>query len=256
MNVRSVYKKLGIFIAMSALAVGAFLVYALAGLGAHPIEFAEPPAFVEKYAAQLDHSDSPPLAMTPGSGSGGPGTDAESANMTADFSKEDAVVRNVILGGASPDILLRLFAHSDRTQRVKAALAFASVNAELTHDEESGFADKRGQFWKDVAPHVPDIQNALFEALIVSAEEEAENYIPYTLAWMPDQGQATVELLAWAAKHHPDPWVRKFSVFFVVQHGDNEDLASPLLRDRTHDPEYRVRKEVLDQRLRRLLEGS
>ena len=70
---------------------------------------------------------------------------------------------------------------------------------------------------------------------------------------MPGQDHKTAEVLAWAAKHHPDPWVRRFSVFFVVEHGGHEEFAGPLLRNRTHDPDYRVRKEVLDQRFRRFI---
>ena len=130
------------------------------------------------------------------------------------------------------------------------ASAFAAVNTEFTHNEESGFPEKREQFWVDVEEHLPDIQNALSEALITSAEEGTANLIPYTLAWMPGQNLETVELLAWAAKHHPDWWVRRFSVYFVVKFGGDEELDDQLLRNRTHDPDCRVRKQVLDLRFR------
>ena len=46
---------------------------------------------------------------------------------------------------------------------------------------------------------------------------------------------------------------RRFSVFFVAQFGDNDELATQVLASQTHDPEYRVRKEVLDQRIRRIM---
>ena len=130
-------------------------------------------------------------------------------------------------------------------------MAFSAVNVKFSHNEETGFAEKRRQFWLDVEEHLPDIQNALSEALITSAEEGTANYIPYTLAWMPGQGRETVELLSWAAKHHPYWWVRRFSVYFVVEFGQNQELANQLLQNRTHDPEYRVRKEVLDLRIKR-----
>ena len=68
---------------------------------------------------------------------------------------------------------------------------------------------------------------------------------------MPGQGRETLELFAWAAKHHPDWWVRRFSVYFVVKFGQHEELAGPLLQNRTHDPDYRVRKQVLDLRFKR-----
>ena len=250
MNISFTFKNLIIATAVVAMVVVVFLVHALAGLSARPVVFADPPAFVERYAAEMDHSDpsSPPKEPET---DGGHVDESESAKMTTDFSNEDALVRNVILDGESPDVLLRLFTHPEKAQRVKMASAFAAVNIEFTHDEESGFAEKRRQFWVDVEEHLPDIQNALSEALIASAEEGTTTYIPYTLAWMPGQDRETVEMLAWAAKHHPDPWVRRFSVYFVVRYGGHEELAGPLLRNRTHDPDYRVRKEVLDQRLRR-----
>lgn len=242
MSINIPFKKLFLATAVVALVVGVFLVHALAGLGAQPVAFVDPPAFVERYAADMDHSE-PPSAST----------EPDAAKLTTDFSEEDALVRHVILDGNSPNLLLRLFAHPEKAKRVKVALALAALNAELTHDEPSGFAAKREQFWVDVEEHLADIQNALYEALIASAEEGTSNRIPYTLAWMPGQGEETIEVLAWAAKHHPDPWVRRFSVFFVVEFGENEDLAVALLSDRTHDPDYKVRKEVLDQRIRRLL---
>jgi len=254
MNSRFVSNKLVLSAAVVVLAVAAFLVYALAGLGAGPIAFAPPPAFVDQYSAQWNASaalSAPPDIISPGP-SGEDGT----TKITGDFAEEDALVRRVILGGESPDPLMRQFVHPDKAQRVRVASAFAAVNAELTHDEESGFADKRTQFWEDTAAQVSDIQNALFEALITSAEEKTTNYIPYTLAWMPGQGSETVEILAWAANHHPDPWVRRFSVFFVVEFGQNEALSGSLLRSRTHDPAYRVRREVLEQRFKRLFAAS
>ena len=175
----------------------------------------------------------------------------ESAKMTEDLSKQKALVRNVIFDGESPAQILGLFNHPEKTQRVKIASALAAVNIKFTHDEESGFAEKRKQFWLDVAADLPNIQNALYEALIMSAEEGTRSRIPYTLAWMPGQANETIEVLAWAAKHHPDPWVRKLSVFFVAEFGQNEQLIDSLLQNRTHDPDYKVRKEVLNQRMNR-----
>jgi len=146
---------------------------------------------------------------------------------------------------------MRLFAHPEKAQRVKIATAFAAVNAKFSHNEETGFSKKRRKLWVDAKDNLPDMQNALYEALIASAEQGKTNQIPYTLAWMPGQGHETVELLAWAAKHHPDPWVRNFSVYFVVKFGGDEELAAPLLQNRTHDPDYGVRKRVLDLRISR-----
>ncbi|MCW8878409.1 MAG: hypothetical protein OQK51_15275 [Kangiellaceae bacterium] len=258
MKISSTYKKLIIVTAVIAMAVAGFFVHTLAGLNASPVVFDDPPAFVERHAAELDHlAASPPLRE---SGTDGGHVDdsvvekSESWRQSMDFSNDERLVLKAILDGKSPDVLLRLFTHPQKIQRVKVASAFGSLNVKLTHHEESGFADKRNQFWKDAKEHLPDIQNALYEALITSAEEGTKSYIPYTLAWMPGQGHETVEVLAWAAKHHPDPWVRRFSVFFVVEFGRNEELADSLLQDRVHDPEYQVRKEVLDQRIRRFKE--
>lgn len=255
MNISSTFRRLIIATAVVAIGVVVFLVHALAGLSARPVVFADPPGFVERYAAEMDHSDpsSPPKEPET---DGGHVDESESAKLMMDFSNEEALVFKVIMDGESLDALLRLFTHPEKAQRVKVASAYAAVNIRFTHNEESGFPEKRSQFQVDVEEHLPDIQNALFEALIASAEEGATTYIPYTLAWLPGQGRETVELLAWAAKHHPDPWVRRFSVFFVVEHGRDEELAGPLLRNRIHDPDYRVRKEVLDQRFRRFISTS
>ena len=255
MKISSKFKKLIMAIGVIALVVGAYLVYALAGLGSSPVVFADPPAFVEQYAAEMEHSD--PSTLTQRSEFESVRVDAsnsvELAKKLADLSSDEAFVFNVIMQSQSLDMLLGLFAHPEKAQRVKIAAALGSVNTTFTHDEESGFADKREQFWKDVVEHLPNIQNALFEALITSAEEGTKNYIPYTLAWMAGQGRETVEVLAWAAKHHHDWWIRRFSVYFVVRFGGHEDLAGPLLKDRTHDPDYRVRREVLDRRISRLI---
>lgn len=250
MSIGSILKKVSIVAAVVTIGVIAFLIHALGGLGARPVAFADPPPFVEQYASDMHHSDhlSPPRGLETGSEQV---AESEFAQLTADLSNEEVFVFNVIMNGTSTDMLLHLFAHPEKAQRVKVASAFAAVNVKYSHNEESGYPEKRVQFWVDVEEHLPDIQNALSEALIASAEDGTTSYIPYTLAWMPGQGHETVELLAWAAKHHPDPWVRRFSVYFVVRFGGDEEIAGPLLRDRAHDPDYRVRKEVLDRRYSR-----
>lgn len=258
MKISSRYKKLVIVSAFIAISVAGFLTYSLAGLGVTPIVFDNPPVFVEHYAANLEHSlpNQSKGVQSRGGHADNPVDKKTKAielppwRQEMNFSEDEKLVLKVILDGASPEVILRLFTHPDKTQRVKVASAFALLNIKLTHHEESGFADKRNQFWKYADKHIPDIQNGLYEALIASAEEGTKSYIPYTLAWMPGQGRETVEVLAWAAKHHPDPWVRRFSVYFVVQFGGIEDIADSLLEDRVHDPEYNVRKEVLDQRIR------
>lgn len=250
MNISSTFKNLIIATAVVAMVVVVFLVHALAGLSARPVVFADPPAFVERYVTEMDHSDPSSQPTEPEIGGGQVAT-SEFAKLTAGLSNEEALVFNVILDGESSDVLLRLFAHPEKAQRVKVAMAFAAVNVKFSHNEETGFAEKRRQFWLDVEEHLPDIQNALSEALIASAKEGTTNRVPYTLAWLPGQGRETVELFAWAAKHHPDPGVRRSSVYYVVKVGGDEELAGPLLRNRTHDPDYSVRKLALDLRFRR-----
>ncbi|TRY32619.1 hypothetical protein [Aliiglaciecola sp. M165] len=250
MIIGATLKKIFMATAAVAIVVGAFLVYALAGLGARPVLFAEPPSFVKKYATTLQYSNAYPLDASKTVGK--QLDETESVKITTDFLKEEALVRKVFFEDESPGLILPLFAHPDRTQRVKIASAFSAVNVKFTHDEESGFPEKRRQFWLDVKEHIPNIKNALFEALAASAKEGSKSTIPYTLAWMPGQDHETVEFFAWSAKHHPDQWVRRFSVYFVVEFGENEELASSLLQDRTHDPDYGVRREVLDLRIKRL----
>ena len=249
MNTRLPIKNIIFAIVAIAAVVVAFLIHALAGLNARPVAFNSPPAFVEHYAKSLEQSQPSAIADAAQETREQP---AASANITEDFSAEEELVRSVMFDNQSPTSLLELFRHPDKAQRIRVALAFAAINTRYTHDEASGFPEKRRQFWIEVERHLPDIENALFEALIASAKENTQNKIPYTLAWMPGQDHETVALFDWAAKHHSDPWIRRFCVYFVVAFGENEALASALLENRKHDPDYNVRKEVLDLQFRRL----
>lgn len=228
-----------------ALLISVFYVHALAGLASDPVTFVEPPAFVKKYVSDKYKQD---LIE--------PNKDENPAKLTTDYFNQAALVRNVIVNGDSTDELLALFTHPEKAQRVKIAFAFADVNIKLSHDEGTDFDNKRKAFWNKMNAHSADIQSALFEALITSAEERTRTFIPYTLAWwMQDNKPKTVEMLNWAAKHHPDPWVRNFSVYYVIQFGDNEEYAKELIEDRTHDPVFKVRHRILEQRFRRFEEA-
>lgn len=248
MTIRISVKKLAIVVAFVITLVAAFFINVLAGLSSHPIVYAEPPAFVERYAAKMEHS----VRGHEQSGN------IKKTGLSTNFSKEEALMHSVFFEDEPVNELLRLFTHPEKAQRVKMAAAFSAVNVEFSHNEESGFPDKRREFWnnEEVLEHESDIQNALFEALITSAEEGTSSKIPYTLAWwMPTQYEEKIEVMDWAAKHHPDPWVRRFCVFFVVEYGRNEEIAVALLKSRKDDPDYRIRKEVLDQRFRRFTGG-
>jgi hypothetical protein len=192
------FRKLLIAAAIVISLFGALIVYALAGLGANPVVFAGPPPFVEEFATRFQNTNRIAMEMQPA-------TDCRYIKQSdfAELSPEEQLVRNVFFCNASPDLFLQLFTHPEKEQRVRIAAAFAAVNAEFTHDEESGFSEKREQFWIDSEKHLPNMRNALFEALITSAEKGEISYIPYTMAWMPGQGHETVELLAWAIEHHP-----------------------------------------------------
>jgi len=250
MYIRFTFKNLIIATAVVTMMVVVFLIHALAGLSASPVVFAEPPAFVERYVTEMEHSDPLSQPTVPEIGRGQLAT-SKFVKLTAGLSAEEALVFNVVLDGESSDVLMRLFAHPEKAQRVKIATAFAAVNAKFSHNEETGFSKKRQKLWVDAKDNLPDMQNALYEALIASAEQGKTNQIPYTLAWMPGQDSETLELFVWAAKHHPAMWVRKSSVYFVVKLGGDEELAGQLLRNRSHDPDYKVRKEALDLRFRR-----
>lgn len=243
------FKKTLIAITIVMSSVSALIVYALAGLGARPVVFADPPVFVEQYAAKFQNAAPFAVDIQPATNC----TYIDQSEI-AELSTEKQLVRNVFFCNESPDGFLRLFTHPEREQRVKIAAAFATLNAEFTHNEESGFPERREQFWEDSGEHLPAIRNALSEALIAAAEQGERSYIPYTLAWMPGQGHETVELFAWATEHHPDWWDRRFCVFFVVEFGGDEALAKMVLKNRIHDPDYRVRKAAFDQRVRRFRE--
>lgn len=248
MNISFRVKTVIVTTVLVVVSIASFFIYALAGLGAQPVNFAAPPEFVEQYAVEKGYSVVPSLmGQTVATDEG-----IDSPHMATNFSKEEALVHRVIFDGESPELILQLFAHPEQTQRVKIASAFAAVNIKYTHNEESGFNEKRRQFWLDVEQNLPDIENALFEALIATAREETKTRIPYTVAWIPGNDHENAEVLAWAAQHHPDPWVRKFSVYFVVKFGQNEELSRSLLRSRTHDPDYKVRKQVLELRINKL----
>lgn len=246
-------KKVFIGVGVVATITVVFFVHALAGLGASPITFAKPPAFVDEYALKFGPTQASPFSTRVGIDSSEL-PEPIPAKWTRDFFNEAALVRNVMLNGESPDKLIALFTHPEKETRVKTAFAFGAVNIMMSHDYGSGYPEKRKQFWQDVEEHLPDIQNALFEALIVSAEEKSRNQLPYTIAWMPVNEQAKNQMLAWAAKHHPDAWVRRFGVYYVVKFGGYEELAADLIQSQVHDPVFKVRNEVLTQKIRRFKE--
>jgi len=225
-----------------------YWVYLLAGFNSQPIVFAPPPDFVSSYATK-----NYPTAHSQGTSDAETDTDAH--RITTDYFNEAAMVRNVIVNDEPPLPLINLFSHPNKVTRVKTAFAFGEVNIKLSHDEGTGFDEKRDQFWLVAENHDEAIQHALFEALIASAKEGTETYIPYALAWWMQTHKAkTLDMLTWAAKHHPKTWVRNFCVYYIVQYGDSEPHAQALLNDRIHDPVFEVRKQVMDQRLRRLKE--
>jgi len=250
MQISSIVKHLIITMIFFVLVIVAFLVYALAGFNAHQIVLGKPPEFVERYAAQK-HRDVLPTQQSEHEIDERHSDESKLTKMTAEFSDEKSLLLNVFFNGDSPKLALELFAHPEKAQRVKIALALAAINAEFTHNEESGFPKKREQFWIDIQAHLPNIQNALYEALITSAQEQTANIIPYTLAWMPGQDHKTVTVLDWAARHHPTPKIRRFSTFFVIAFGKDEELATSLLKNQINDPSYKVRKEALNQRVKR-----
>ena len=253
MNIRFNVKKLLIAIGVIATITIIFLVHALLGLSAGPVTFSKPPEFVEEYALKFGPAQASPFSSRVGVDESELPSPIP-AKWTRDFFNKAALVRNVMLNGESPEQLIELFTHPEKEKRVKIAFAFGAVNIMMSHDYGSGYPEKRKQFWQDVEQHLPDIQNALFEALIVSAEERSRNYLPYTIAWMPINQQLKNEMLTWAAKHHPDAWVRRFCVYYVVRFGENEQLAMELLESGVHDPVFRVRNEVLTQKIRRFKE--
>jgi hypothetical protein len=128
-NISPTYKNVIIATAVVAMVVVVFLVDALAGLSARPVVFADPPAFVEQYATETDHSDhsSPPQAPDT---DGGHVDESAYAKLTAGFSQEEALVLKVIMDGdmdsESLEELLRLFVSNQSTpskNRLRSLLA-------------------------------------------------------------------------------------------------------------------------------------
>jgi len=249
MSIGSKFKKVSIVAAVVAMGLSAFLTHLLGGLGARPVVFAEPPAFVEQFAARFQNSEPFAIDIEPATNC----RHIDPSELT-ELSPEEQLVRNVFFCDESPDLFWQLFSHPEKEQRVKIAAAYAKLNAEFTHNEESGFPEKKQEIWKGSEEHLPAIRNAHFEALISAAENGENSYIPYTIAWMSGQGRKTVDLLAWATEHHPGWWDRRFAVFFVVEFGEDEALAKSVLNSRIHDPDYRIRKDAFDQRVRRFTE--
>lgn len=236
MNSRFNLKKVLIPIALLGCASGIFLIHSLAGLNSYPVVFAEPPAAFALFTDEIKN-----MAPT-----------KIPSQLTQSYSEEEALLHQVFFDGKSIELIMERFAHSDSAKRIKMASAFANFNVQYSHDDESGYPERRKRFWQEVEQRIPILQQAFFEALIMSAVEETPNFIPYTLGWMPGPKSETVELFTWAAQHHSDWWVRRFSVYFVVKFGDNKEFASLLLRDRVNDPDYRVRKQVLELKFGKL----
>ncbi|WP_440054528.1 HEAT repeat domain-containing protein [Pseudoalteromonas sp. T1lg65] len=252
MKISSTWKKVLIALAVALLVVLAVVIHALAGLSTQPITYAEPPVFVAQYAEKMQHSD--PLSIPNGRHTGiEKDSDAEYAKWMEGFSYEEALVFRAIMVGESLEELWGLFTHPDKAVRIKIASAFAAVNIKFSHHDESGFPPKRNQFWKDLGEQLPNVRNALSEGLVETAKHGTATRIPYTLAWLPEQGLETLKLFEWAAKHHPDPGVRRSSLYYVAYIGREEVFTAPLLLNRAHDPEYSVRELALGLRFRRLV---
>lgn len=265
MNKSVTFKSLIIATVIVVLAVGCFFVHALAGLNSHPVMFAEPPEFVARYAAKMQHSDSlitPKEAETNNENIGESKINeskidkeeidkAKMAKWMENFSDEEELAFKAVMTGETLDEFYRLISHPEKAQRVKIAAAYAAIHVRYSHHEESGFGEKRNQFNANLNEHLADFRNALSEALIASAREGTVTRIPYTLAWLPGQGRETIELFEWSAKHHPQARVRRASIYFVAKLAKDEKLVDSLLRSKSHDPDYRVRKLALDLRYRK-----
>ncbi|MDK1286080.1 hypothetical protein [Pseudoalteromonas umbrosa] len=241
-------KKLCLSVSITAIAAGIFYFHALAGFCTNPIVYKAPPLFVEQYLQHIEYLE--PLPRTEFDRRFVEKPDLEA--LIEDYTYEEILVFKAVMTGQYDDELMRLFSHPDKMQRIKIAEAFAAVQIQFIHDEESGFPPKRNQLFNRLGEHLPDIRNALSEALIYTAVEGKANRIPYTLAWLPGQGRETLELFSWAAKHHPDHNIRRSSIYYVtILEGGN--LTGPLLLGRSKDPVYSVRKLALDLRIRRLI---
>lgn len=245
MSIHSRFNKMIMALSILSLTICAFLVHALAGLNSIEIAFEKPPEFVDTYALRFGSNTSIETNIQPAT-----------LTFTSDYAEETALLHRVFFEDQydAHKTVLQLFSHPKKAQRIKIAAAFGELNIKYSHNDESGYPEKRKQFWVDVEQHLPNIQNALFETLIMSAKENTPSYLPYTIAWMPGQGdtQETLEVLAWAAKHHSDPWVRRFSHYYVVEFGDDEKLSSELLAHGHLDPAFRVRKQSLHSKYKRL----
>ncbi len=254
MNKSSTLKILIIVTVIFLFAVGGFFAHALAGFSSEAVIFAKPPAFVAKYAAEMNHSDPLTTAELAEINSGNHDESeialARMAKWMEGFSPEEKLAFKAVMTGETVDEFFRLISHPDKKQRVKIASAYASMHIQYTHHEDSGFGEKRNQFNENLNEQLPNFRNALFEALIASAEEGTVTRIPYTLAWLPGQGRETIELFNWSGKHHPQPRVRRSPINFVAKLAKDEELVDALLRSKSQDPDYRVRKLALELRYR------
>lgn len=249
-NVIIKFKKTFLLLVIIVTLVGGFFVDAVAGLFTNPISYVPPPSFVKQYLSHIHFSDPKSIVKTLNPSDLGHDI-PQYKKWIEGFSYEEVLVYKAIMQGRSPDELWQLFAHPEHAQRIKIASALAAVNIKYTHNDESGFAPKRNQFWKDVDAHMPDIRNALSEALIDSVKTGAHNRIPYTLAWLPGQGKETVDLFLWAANHHPDHNVRRSCMYYVTILSQDEEMINSLLLSARHDPSYGVRMLALDLRYRK-----
>ncbi|KAF7789053.1 hypothetical protein PRUB_a5377 [Pseudoalteromonas rubra] len=254
MTLRYPLKHILISLTAIALVAAVFLVHTLGGLNSQPVVYAEPPAFVERYATAINNSTAP-IPSVPAKPKSNDTDHTVLTKWMEGFTYEETLAFKAIMTGETLDEFLRLFSHPDKAQRIKVASAFAAVQIKYTHNEESGYPKKRNQFMADksLTAHFPVIRNALAEALIATAKEGIPTRIPYTLAWLTGQGQETIELFTWSAQHHPDHNVRRSSIYYVSILNGGENVAGPLLQSRIHDPVYSVRKLALDLRFRKLI---
>ena len=135
-------KKIRIAIGIVSISIALFYIHALGGLASEPVNFAQPPEFVDAYAIEKYGPNTQKAVTTVEEG--------QQVKLTKDYFNEAALVRNTIVNGDSPDEVIRLFTHPEKATRIKIAFAFAQVNLLLSHYNAIDFDEKRTQFWEKV----------------------------------------------------------------------------------------------------------
>jgi len=229
------------------------------GTPTEPITYSEPPEFV---VARIT-----PSAETETTAQSNPNENFTSTLAAADEEfgpvTEESIYKaayHAIAEAGSPEPWLTLLRHPDQKVRftainglIKASWDAPGVllpeNAEAQiyntiDDDRPLFLQVQEAFWDRVDTHLGDIQSVMYEMIVDSVENDCnQREVLHVITRMPNSNDDTLKLLNWAAGTHPDRDMRYAAMWVTFFADPNSDTSTAMLRQRSRDPDFKIRSQ-------------